>query len=157
MSVTIRRATPGDAEAIHALISTHVGEYRLLPRSLPSTRKTIEGWVVARNGDRLVGCGALAAFGGELVEVRSLVVDTPHQRNGLGHQVLRGLLALAAERQVKTVFTLTTAVAFFEREGFVIASRHSFPLKIYRDCLKCPVKFSCDEVTMVYRPDGREA
>jgi amino-acid N-acetyltransferase len=156
MSTIIRRATPDDAEAIHALISAHVGENRLLPRTLPSIRKTIEGWVVAQSEDHLVGCGALAAFGGGLVEVRSLVVDTPHQGNGLGRQILRDLLAMAAERRVKTVFTLTTAVTFFEREGFVIAARRNFPLKVYRDCLKCPVKFSCDEVTMVYKPNGRE-
>ena len=75
MSITIRRATPDDAEAIHALISAHVGENRLLPRSLPSIRKTIADWVVTRNGDRLVGCGALAAFGDG--SVRFLPEDLP--------------------------------------------------------------------------------
>ena len=76
------------------------------------------------------------------------------QRNGLGGKIVRELLGMATERRVKTVFTLTTAVGFFERQGFVQAARRNFPLKIYRDCLRCPVKFRCDEVTMVYKNEG---
>lgn len=154
MSAVLRRATPGDAGAIHALISAHVGQDRLLPRSLPNIERTIDAWVVAEEGGKLVGCGTLAAFGGELAEVRSLAVDAPYRGNGLGGKIVKQLLCMADERGIKTVFTLTTAVRFFERQGFVHRSRRHFPLKIYRDCLRCPAIFRCDEVTMVYQQDG---
>ena len=153
MSAILRRAAPSDAGAIHALINAHVGKNRLLPRTLPSIEKSIDSWVVAEHEGRLVGCGTLAAFGDDLAEVRSLAVDAPYQGNGLGGKIVRQLLCMADESGVKRVFTLTTATRFFERQGFVPAARRSFPLKIYRDCLRCPAKFRCDEVTMVYRRD----
>lgn len=159
MSITLRRARPADAETIHALISAHVGENRLLSRSLQSIEKTIDTWIVAEDelNLNLLGCGTLASFSDDLAEVRSLAVDATYQRNGLGGKIVRELLGMAGKRGIKTVFTLTTAVRFFERQGFAIASRRNFPLKIYRDCLRCPVKFRCDEVTMVYRPEKHGA
>ena len=157
MSVSLRRATLDDAHAIHALISAHVGENRLLPRTLPNIRKTIDSWVVAQDGDKPVGCGALASFSSDLCEVRSLVVESSYRGDGLGGKIVRSLIGMAEERRVKTVFTLTTAASFFERQGFVVTTRRNFPLKIYRDCLKCPVKFRCDEVTMVYKTAGHSA
>ena len=152
MSETIRQATVDDVQAIHALVSAHAGENRLLPRTLASIRHSIDGWLVAVSGESggVIGCGALASYGGGLCEVRSLVVDTSHQSNGLGGRIVGGLLDMAAERRVKTVFTLTTAVGFFEKQGFTVTTRRNFPLKIYRDCLRCPVKFRCDEMAMVY-------
>ena len=42
MSVTLRRATLDDAEAIHALVSAHVGRNRLLPRALSNIKNTID-------------------------------------------------------------------------------------------------------------------
>lgn len=157
MSITLRRATAGDAETIHALVSAHVGENRLLPRSLGSIESTIDDWIVAEQDGQLTGCGTLARFNGELVEVRSLVVDTPYQGNGLGGKIVRELVEMAERRGVKTIFTLTTASGFFERQGFQRVSRRNFPLKIWRDCIKCPVKFRCDEVTMVYQKNERVA
>lgn len=155
-SVILRSATLEDVESIHTLISAHVGENRLLPRTPLAIRRSIEGWIVAEaeSDEKIVGCGTLASFARGLSEVRSLVVDTAYQSNGLGSKIVSALLDSAAERNVKTVFTLTTAVAFFERQGFVPTSRRNFPLKIYRDCLRCPVKFRCDEVAMVYRNHG---
>jgi amino-acid N-acetyltransferase len=151
MIASLRQATPDDARAIHALVSAHVGENRLLPRMLSNIQRSIDSWIVAEEENELVGCGSLISFGKGLSEVRSLVVDSRYQRNGLGGQIVRELIELAEGHGVKTLFTLTTAVKFFERQGFVSASRRNFPLKIYRDCLKCPAKFRCDEVTMVYQ------
>ena len=155
-SVILRSATLEDVESIHTLISAHVGENRLLPRTPLAIRRSIDGWTVAESqtDKKIIGCGTLAPFGKNLSEVRSLVVDTDYQSNGLGSKIVSALLDKAAERNVTTVFTLTTAVAFFERQGFVPTTRRNFPLKIYRDCLRCPVKFRCDEVALVYRNNG---
>ena len=97
MSVTLRRATPGDAQAIHALISAHVGENRLLPRTLSGIQKTIDRWIVAQDGDRLVGCGTLASFGNGLAEVRSLV-ETGIQKVYAGDATVKQALDEAAAK-----------------------------------------------------------
>jgi amino-acid N-acetyltransferase len=135
--------------AIHALISTHVGKDSLLPRSILEIQRSIDDWILAVDEGRVVGCGSLIRMTTYLAEVRSLAVEDAYQGNGLGGRLVQSLVDLARERRIPNVFALTTRVSFFERQGFRAVSRTRFPLKIWRDCLRCPIKFRCNETTVL--------
>jgi amino-acid N-acetyltransferase len=147
--VTLRRAVLDEVDAIHALISAHVGEHSLLPRSVAEIVRSIDDWILAVDDGRAVGCGSLISLTRDLAEVRSLVVEDTYQGNGLGGRLVQALVGLAYERRIPYVFALTTRVSFFERQGFWAVSRARFPLKIWRDCLRCPLKLRCNETTVL--------
>ncbi len=148
-NITIRQATLADAPAIAALVNLGEREGQLLPRSLESIRASIADWLIALDEDRIIGVGSLVEMNPTLAEVRSLVVEPAYRKGGVGAQIVNALIALARERNIPYVFTLTRAVLFFEKLGFNITEKENFPEKVWRDCASCPVQFACDEVAMV--------
>ena len=72
--VTIRKATPADAQAIADLVNLGEREGQLLPRSIESIRASIDDWIIVLDGVRIVGVGSLLEMGNTLSEVRSLAV-----------------------------------------------------------------------------------
>lgn len=147
--VTIRKATPADAQGIADLVNLGEREGQLLPRSIESIRASIDDWTIALDGDRIVGVGSLLEMGNTLSEVRSLAVAPDYRKYGIGAQIVNALIDLARERKIPTVFALTRAVLFFEKLGFIITDKENFPEKVWRDCSICPVQFACDEVAVV--------
>ncbi len=147
--LSIRPATLADATGIAALVNLGEREGQLLPRSLGSIRVSIGDWIVATEGERVVGCGSLVEMGPTLSEIRSLAVAPEYRQHGIGAKIVQALVEQARERQVPAVFALTRAVLFFEKLGFRISEKENFPEKVWRDCSVCPVRFACDEVAMV--------
>ena len=70
----LRHAQPADAPAIHALLETYVREGRLLPRTLEQVYQSIRDFVVAVDGETIIGCGALRIYTESLAEVGALAV-----------------------------------------------------------------------------------
>jgi amino-acid N-acetyltransferase len=147
--IAIRKASRADAHAIAALVNLSEREGQLLPRSLASIRASIGDWIVAEDNGRIVGAGSLLEMSPALSEVRSLVVAPEYRKYGIGGRIVDALVDEARARGIPTVFTLTRAVLFFERLGFIITEKENFPEKVWRDCNLCPVQFACDEVAMV--------
>jgi len=147
--MTIRKATLADAQGIADLVNIGEREGQLLPRSIESIRASIDDWIIALDGERIIGVGSLLEMGSTLSEVRSLAVAPEYRKHGVGAQIVNALIALARERNIPAVFTLTRAVLFFEKLGFNITEKENFPEKVWRDCSICPVQFACDEVAMV--------
>lgn len=86
-----------------------------------------ETLLVARDGDRVVGCVALERYpDGALL--RSLAVARSHRGRGLGVALTRAALELAREHRVERVYLLTeTADEFFPRFGFTAIPRDRVP------------------------------
>jgi len=147
--IIIRKATLADAQGIADRVNLGEREGQLLPRSLESIRASIGDWMVAEDGGRVIGVGALAEMGSTLSEVRSLAVAPEYRKNGIGANIVDALVDEARGRGIPTVFALTRAVLFFEKRGFVITDKENFPEKVWRDCSICPVRLACDEVAMV--------
>jgi amino-acid N-acetyltransferase len=147
--IAIRKASRADARAIAALVNLGEREGQLLPRSLASIRASIGDWIVAEDDAHIVGAGSLLEMSPALSEVRSLVVAPEYRKYGIGGRIVDALVDEARARGIPTVFTLTRAVLFFERLGFIITEKENFPEKVWRDCNLCPVQFACDEVAMV--------
>ncbi len=147
--IIIRRATLADAPAMADLVNLGEREGQLLPRSLESIRASIDDWIVATTNGRVVGVGSLLEMSPTLSEVRSLAVAPDYRANGVGATIVDALVDQARARGIETVFALTRAVPFFEKQGFVITDKENFPEKVWRDCSICPVRLACDEVAMV--------
>ena len=111
MNVDITPANAGDLGRVLELL-----EHNHLPRA--EIERHVDTLLVAREGDRIVGCGAVELYG-KAGLVRSIAVDLPHRGLGLGIQLTEAVLALARSHGLKTVYLLTeTAQGFFPRFGF---------------------------------------
>ncbi len=147
----IRPARPEDIPELYALVHRYAQRGWLLPRDVEEIAATLPDWVVAEAGGRIIGCGSLVWMTPALAEIRSLAVDEVHQGNGVGRAIVQALVERARSAGARTVFALTRAVPFFQRLGFAIAERERFPEKVWRDCIRCPLRERCDEVAVVLR------
>ena len=108
---TINAAPADDLPAIKHL---------LLSMGLPEAGVD-EHWrtfVVAREGDTIVGCGGAEAYQFAAL-IRSIAVAPDHRSKGLGRRMVRQLLDRLASRGLREFYLLTTdAEDYFRRRGF---------------------------------------
>jgi len=148
--VVLRRATVRDGKAIADLVASFARQGALLPRQEKDIIATIDDWMVAFRGDKLLACGSLLVYSPRLAEIRSLAVAYQAQGQGIGSAVVEALVQWAAERQILQLFALTRAVPFFRSLGFGVKASATFPEKVWRDCRLCPFQEACDEVAVVF-------
>ena len=109
--ISIRPAQAADAASMSALIEQFAAQNLMLPRSAAQILRALPEFLVAVEttaasdgaGERVVGCGSLAALAADLAEVRSLAVDASQHGNGLGGLLVGKLLDLALARGFKQV------------------------------------------------------
>ena len=148
--VTVRPAVEGDIAEIHRLLELYAPQGIVLRRSQDDIRFFLGNFVVAEIDGFVRGCGAMRDFGGNLFEVRSLVVNPGFQGKGIGRAIVEAMLAgLKIRRPEWRLFTLTMQDGFFKSIGFREVDRHMFPEKIWSDCSKCPKHSCCDEIAML--------
>lgn len=145
----VRRATLDDVEAIHAVQADFVASRILLARSVEHIRATIDRYVVAVDGDGLVGTGQLKLYSADLAEVCALAVAPAYQKHGVGRRIVEALLADAAMLGIQRVIALTLQDGFFHRLGFTTTALSVLPEKVAADCRACPKRHACDEIAVV--------
>jgi amino-acid N-acetyltransferase len=139
-----------DVATIRSLIARYSAEGEMLPKALMEIYEELRDFFVYtdENGE-VLGCCALHLFWEDLAEVRSLAVNEPSKRQGIGAALVQACLEEARALGIAKVFTLTEKVAFFEKQGFGQVDRAELPHKIWAACVKC-VKFpDCDETALV--------
>ncbi|MGH9447336.1 MAG: N-acetyltransferase [Terriglobia bacterium] len=142
----IRKAELRDVPAIFSMISHYAAERIMLPRSLTDLYESVREFLVAGNPKgEMAGCGALKLYNADLAEIRSLCVNPGIQHRGIGRLLTERLLGEAESFGLKTVFALTTTPEFFAKCGFREVARERFPMKVWRDCLRCDRYFHCHE------------
>lgn len=145
----IRKAELRDVPAIFEMINHYAAERIMLPRPLTDLYECVREFLVAEDeAGSVVGCGALKFYNAELAEVRSLCVAPGTQNHGTGRALAERLLSEAESYGLKTVFALTLAPEFFLKCGFRETARERFPMKVWRDCLRCERYFHCHEKTV---------
>lgn len=149
-SYALRHAQPADAPAIHTLLETYVREGLLLPRTLEQVYQTIRDFVVAVDGETIVGCGALRIYTESLAEVGALAVARQWQGRGVGHRIVATLKDEARALGIARVIALTLEDRFFHRQGFRTTRIAEFPEKIARDCARCARRSTCIEIAVVH-------
>lgn len=87
------------------------------------------------DGTVLAGCGALKQHDAALAEIKSMRVAKPYRRQGVAVELMRHLLAVAAERGYTRLSLETGSQAYFEAARRLY-SRHGFvecgPFASYR-------------------------
>jgi len=80
-------------------------------------------FVVAEEGDRVVGCGAFRPYGRDTVEIKRMFVRSTHRGHGIGRAILRRLEDEARQRGFRFAVLETgnrqpEAIAFYESSGY---------------------------------------
>lgn len=157
-AISLRPAAPADAPALHALITAHLEEGKLLPRALDELTVHAPRFVVAvepaGSGDRIVGCAELAPLSASVAEVRSLVVKEDVRRLGIGEQMVAALAARARSEEYTKLCAFAHEPAFFVRRGFSIVPHTWLPEKIAHDCYACPLFRNCTQYAVMLDLDG---
>jgi amino-acid N-acetyltransferase len=151
----IRKANMGDIQALLKLINGYATDGIMLPRTEFEMSENIRDFSVAYAGTQLVGCGALHFYTPTSGEVRSLAVDPGIKTHGVGRLMVEALEKEAVENDLHAIFAFTYVPGFFRKLGFKEVERGELPLKVWKDCLRCPKFSCCDEIAMVkaLRPD----
>ena len=120
MAFSISPARELDFESIQALL-----EREHLP--VAGLHDHLAHTFVARDGNRIIGCGAVEVYGDGAL-LRSIAVDAEHRRTGIGGELTRRAIDIAQRSGVPAVYLLTTtAERFFPRFGFEIVDRADVP------------------------------
>jgi len=111
MELLVSAATEADVEAIKQLLVTN---------DLP-VAGVDEHWktfVVAREGNQIVGCGGSEAYRNAAL-IRSIAVAPEHRSRGIGRLLVRQLLDRLSSRGIREFYLLTTtAQDYFKKRGF---------------------------------------
>lgn len=146
--VALRRARLADIPQMLRVMEPFVKNGDLLPRTAADLAGQIERYVVAADGDRVVGTGALKPYSPDVAEIIALAVEAGYQGQGVGRMIVEHLLGIAAELGIGEVFALTRRPNFFYRLGFTLADKSRFPQKVWFDCTRCPRQHCCDEIAV---------
>jgi amino-acid N-acetyltransferase len=147
--LTLRPGTVEDAEGILALVTSHLDEGHLLPRSLEELRIHAHRFIVCDSDGHLAACAELAPLSKKVAEVRSLVVSRDFRSAGLGHQLVAELRARARTLGFDTLTAFAHDARFFVRQGFSIVPHVWVPEKILTDCVGCPLFRKCEQFAVV--------
>ena len=152
----VRKATMSDIHALLNVINDYAANGIMLPRTEFEMSENIRDFSAAYAGERLVGCGALHFYTPTSGEVRSLAVDPALKTQGVGRRIVAALEKEAFENGLHAIFAFTYVPQFFSKMGFREVERGALPLKVWKDCLRCPKFQCCDEVAMLktLRPDA---
>jgi amino-acid N-acetyltransferase len=147
----IRKARIGDVIDIQRMLAEFAEQGKLLARSLSDLYTNLRDIFAAEDekSGKVVGCCCLHIIWENLAEIRSLAVESTHQRRGIGRRLVEACIVEAGELGISRVFTLTYETSFFERMGFRVVDKNIFPQKIWADCLHCPKFPVCDEVALL--------
>jgi len=115
--VVVRRARTSDVPQVKRLVDTYAGRI-LLEKNLVTLYESVQEFWVAELDGAVVGCGALHVLWADLGEVRTVAVDTDVRGRGVGHAIVRRLLRVARELELRRLFVLTFETDVFGRHGF---------------------------------------
>lgn len=149
--VTVRKAAMRDIPNLLSVINSYAANGVMLPRTEFEMSENIRDFSVAYADERLVGCGALHFYTPTAAEVRSLAVLPEIKQHGIGRAVVEALEAEARENELEAIFAFTYVPEFFAKLGFSAVERGELPLKVWKDCLRCPKFNCCDEMAVLKR------
>jgi amino-acid N-acetyltransferase len=147
--MNIRDARISDVKAIYGLINYYAELDKMLFRSLADIYENLQTFAVAELDGKVVGCCALVVIWSDLAEIKSLAVDKDHTGKGIGKMLVTAALERAHQLGLPRVFALTLKPQFLEKMGFTTIAMDSLPMKVWKDCARCPKQQNCDEIALV--------
>jgi len=151
--IELVKAKLSDIPAMQVLVASEVKEGIILNRSEDEVATNIRSYVLAKDGERLVGYTALHVHSKRLAEIRSLIVDEKYRGQKIGQRMVEFTLEEAKALGVEEdVLVLTYLPAFFEKLGFNEINKEVIPEhKIWADCIKCIHFPVCNEIALVHK------
>ena len=128
----VRSASRADADQIWELVSEYAAEGLMLPRTQDQVAMSIDNYVVATVGGRVVACAALEEYSPSLAEVSSVAVARSEHGNGLGTDVVLGVERLARARDIGELFAMSLSDKFFLSLDYAPTSIDRYPEKLKR-------------------------
>jgi len=151
--VELVKAKLDDIPAMQELVEDDVKNGIILARSEDEVSTNIRSYVLAKDGTKVVGYGALHIHSMRLAEIRSLIVSSEYRGQNIGKQIV--LFALEEAKNIgvaEDVLVLTYLPEFFIKLGFKEIPKDTIPEhKIWTDCIKCIHFPICNEVSLVYK------
>ncbi len=132
----VRPATPADVHSIHDLVEPYASERILLAKEWVGYYEAVQEFVVAVEGDEVIGCGALHVLWSDLAEIRTLAVSPARRRHGVGHALTVALLDRARDFGLRRLFCLTFEVEFFAAHGFRVIEGTPVAPDVYAELLR---------------------
>jgi amino-acid N-acetyltransferase len=80
-----------------------------------------------------------------------LAVARGAQKLGVGRLLMNAVETEARELGLHALFAFTYVDGFFNKMGYEVCDRGELPLKVWRDCIKCPKFHKCDEIAVIKR------
>lgn len=150
MSVELTKARLSDIENMQKLVIPEVEAGVILARSSDEIATNIRSYILAKEGDEIVGFCALHIHTPSLAEIRSLVVKESRRGLGIGQSLIAKAIEEARMLGLQKVLSLTYKQSFFEKLGFIEIPKESLPEhKIWADCIKCKHFPVCNEVSLI--------
>ncbi|WP_310441479.1 N-acetyltransferase [Sulfurimonas sp.] len=150
MSVELTKARLSDIDNMQKLVIPEVEAGVILARSSDEIATNIRSYILAKEGDEIVGFCALHIHTPSLAEIRSLVVKEGKRGMGIGQSLIAKAIEEAQMLGLQKVLSLTYKQSFFEKLGFVEIPKESLPEhKIWADCIKCKHFPVCNEVSLI--------
>ncbi|MCH9831662.1 MAG: amino-acid N-acetyltransferase [Candidatus Nanopelagicales bacterium] len=134
--IQIRPARTSDVREIRNIIDSFSTDGSLLSKATVTIFENIQEFLVAAEGDRIIGCGALHVMWEDLAEVRTLAVVPDRSNEGIGSQLLEQLLDKARALGIRRVFCLTFRKEFFGHHGFVEIENTPVGHEVYEQLLQ---------------------
>lgn len=151
--IELVKAKLSDIPAMQALVAPEVKDGIILNRTEDEVATNIRSYVLAKDGDKLVGYTALHIHSRRLAEIRSLIVDEAYRGQKVGQRMVQFTLDEAKNLGVEEdVLVLTYLPQFFLKLDFKEIDKEVIPEhKIWADCIKCIHFPICNEVALVYK------
>jgi amino-acid N-acetyltransferase len=151
--VKLVKAKLNDIPAMQKLVADDVKNGIILQRSEDEVSTNIRSYVLAKDGERVVGYAALHIHSMRLAEIRSLIVSSEYRGLDIGKRIVLFTLEEAKDIGVKEdVLVLTYLPEFFTKFGFMEIPKETIPEhKIWADCIKCIHFPVCNEISLVYK------
>ena len=145
----VRKAGMHDIGPILRLIDGYAAKGVMLPRSELEVSENIRDFSVVVTAGGLMGCGALHFYTPSIGEIRSLAVAEDAKTHGIGRRLIESLVREASNYSLDAVFAFTYVAGFFGKMGFQEVERGELPLKVWKDCVRCPKFQCCDEIAVM--------
>lgn len=143
--IEIKPAKEDDLAAIKSLLAANN-----LP--LAGVDEHWRTFVVARDGQQVVGCGGAETYQVAAL-LRSIAVEPEYRSRGLGRRLVRQLIDRLASRGLREFYLLTTdAEAYFRKRGFKTIERDEVHPQLlasrqFQDA--CPTTAICMRMVMM--------
>jgi amino-acid N-acetyltransferase len=132
------------------LVAPEIESGVILPRSDDEIATNIRSYILAMDGEKLVGFCALHIHSPNLAEIRSMIIDGEYRGRHIGSELVDKACEEGARLGLGEILVLTYQQRFFENLGFIEIPKESIPEhKIWADCIKCKHFPICNEVSLI--------